>query len=82
MYYNNQFERDKKDSKKTWKHINELLNKKCSMQNDMKVEELVRSETNEENVKVTSSIDIANTFNDFFCSSRRKPSEKNCGHQR
>ena len=29
MYYNNQFERDKKDSKKTWKHINELLNKKC-----------------------------------------------------
>ena len=65
MYYNNQFERDKKDSKKTWKHINELLNKKCSVQNDMKVEELVRNESNE-NVKVTSSNDIANTFNDFF----------------
>ena len=66
MYYNNQFERDKKDSKKTWKHINELLNKKCSVQNDMKVEELVRNKSNDENVKVTSSNDIANTFNDFF----------------
>ena len=32
----------------------------------MKVEELVRSESNDENVKVTSSIDIANTFNDLF----------------
>ena len=36
------------------------------MQNDIKVEEVVRSESNDENVKVTSSIYIANTFNDFF----------------
>ena len=66
IYYGSLVEtRDTNNSKKTWKHINELLNKKYSSQNSTRVKELLRNDGS--NVKVTSTIDIANTFKDFFC---------------
>ena len=68
------FERDKNNSNKTWKHINELLNKKCSSQNSTRVKELLRNDGS--NVKVTSTIDIANTFNDLFASVGEKFASK------
>ena len=67
LYYNNEFERDMKNSKRTWKHINDLLNKKDSSKSGTKISKLIK-ETEGSNVEVTSSIDIANTLNDFFSS--------------
>ena len=64
LYYGTLFERDKSNSKKTWDHINELLNKKCTSQNITKIHELVKTDGS----KVTSPNDIADTFNNFFVS--------------
>ena len=66
LYYGRLLERDKKNSKRTWAHINDLLNNKCSRQSTLKVQELVRNEIDGSDHKVTSALDIANTFNDFF----------------
>ena len=66
MHHDAQFERDKHNSKKTWNHINELLNKKSTSQNATKIQTLERKDTNGTSTNVTTPFEIANTFNDFF----------------
>ena len=65
LYYGKLFQKEKNNGKKTWNLINELLNKTPS-QNNTKIDELIRKENDGSEVRVNSSTDIANTFNDFF----------------
>ena len=67
LYYGKLFQKEKNNGKKTWNLINELLNKTPS-QNNTKIDELIRKENDGSEVRVNSSTDIANTFNDFFVS--------------
>ena len=54
MHHDTHFGRDTNNSKRTWKHINELLNKKSTPQNDTKIQTLVRKETNGMSMNVTT----------------------------
>ena len=59
-FYADLFENSRNDLKKTWKTINSLLSK------NIKIKEINKIICN--NITYTKSADIANLFNDFFCS--------------
>ena len=75
MYYGELFEKDKSNSKKTWKHINELLNKNNSCDKSTKIEK-IKSEIDGVPCEYTSPKDIANVINDFFVNIGKKLASK------
>ena len=64
-YYSDIFYKDRDSPKKTWEHINELLNK-SQRNGDCRISELKINKEEDCVETVTSPADISNAFNDFF----------------
>ena len=64
-YYGKLFEKDKNNSKKTWDHINDLLDGRKSAHKEFKIDKIEYELDGKQN-EMTLSEDIANALNDFY----------------